>query len=169
MLPSHRRTDVRSRAQATTSNGRSILAPTPILAGWTPRHWTVMIVGLRCVQSPCCGHPDGRETNDGRGRPPRAFCRYVYEDFAPTYTAGSVAWHVAGLACQFANTLEVRYVSPSEASVLVDDETDFAGHAATVLAQVLRIRRVRLGVDDKTAFLDYFNTQRGSRTRSKAD
>jgi hypothetical protein len=82
----------------------------------------------------------------------------VYDDFAPTYTAGSLPLHLLGLACQLSNTLEVRYVAPAEAALLLLGEPDFASHVATVLEQTARARRVRLGADDKAAFLAYYTT-----------
>ena len=94
--------------------------------------------------------------------------RYAYRDFAPTYTAGSVARHVFWLACQLHNDLAVVYVSPTEAAVLTEGELDFESHALTILAHALRLRRARLNVHDKAAFLAYYNGQSAAQ-RAKAE
>lgn len=93
--------------------------------------------------------------------------RYAYEDFSPTYTAGSVAGHLFALACQAANHLEVLYVPPAEAAALTPGEPDYEAHVATVLANVLRLRRARLTVADKATFLQYYNSlKRGYRPKA---
>lgn len=89
--------------------------------------------------------------------------RFEYEEFSPTYTAGSPFVHFFVLCCQLHNSLEVKYVAAGEnpsldTPVETENKEDPLGEQiATCLTHILHLRKAQLTVDDKLGFLSYFN------------
>jgi len=127
-------------AEGTTTNNRTVLPFVPGLLTPSKEH-QLQIVGFK----------------------------YTFKDFAPSYTVGSPFGHLFGLVCQLVNTLEVKYINlgetkelqlkyastPAVAAKNAEAET-FETDVGTKLANLLRVRRVRLTAADKVAFLDFY-------------
>ncbi|KAI8808283.1 hypothetical protein BJ742DRAFT_809288 [Cladochytrium replicatum] len=132
--------------EGTTSNGRGLLKFLPVFNGFDFEKQRIHTVGIK----------------------------YEYESFCPSYTVGSPLVHVFWLCAQFANFMEVRYLTPGElrassvATPLPAGQDAVSNHVAGVLGQVLRVRRTALGVQDKKEFLDYYKEREsGSKRRTR--
>ncbi|TPX31062.1 hypothetical protein SmJEL517_g05518 [Synchytrium microbalum] len=133
--------------EGTTSNGRGILRMTKVFHGLEPDKVRVHVIGLK----------------------------YEYEDFAPTFTVGNFIPHVFFLACQWINTLEVRYLISEEVQdlhttlpanmTLNPDEGVMGTQIASLLNHATRLRQTSsLGVKEKLEFIAYY-TERERKTR----
>ncbi|TPX46624.1 hypothetical protein SeMB42_g02962 [Synchytrium endobioticum] len=125
-------------AEGTTSNGRGILRMTKVFEHLDPSKTKIHVIGLK----------------------------YDYDDFAPTFTVGNFLTHVFVMACQWVNTLEVRYLIGEEADVqaklppnytLSPDEGIIGTQVANLLNHATRLRQISsLGVKEKQEFIAYY-------------
>ncbi|KAI8807544.1 hypothetical protein BJ742DRAFT_811991 [Cladochytrium replicatum] len=132
--------------EGTTSNGRGLLKFLPVFKGVDLDKQRIHTFGIK----------------------------YEYESFCPSYTVGSPLVHVFWLCAQVANFMEVRYLPPEElraslvANTLPAGQDAVSNHLAGVLGQVLRVRRIALGLQDKKEFLDYYKEREsGAKRRAR--
>ncbi|KAJ1548243.1 hypothetical protein HK096_007409 [Nowakowskiella sp. JEL0078] len=129
--------------EGTTSNGRGLLKFLPVLNSLDLSKFRIQLIGLK----------------------------YEFEEFSPSFTVGSKLFHMFGLLSQFGNFLEVKQLPVDEVretpnnqkiAELSNGEDLVTNKIGTLLSQMLRIRRLGLGRDDKSDFLEYYseNTSR---------
>jgi len=84
--------------------------------------------------------------------------KYDYENFAPTYTVGRSFVHLFKLCKEFQNNMEVRYHSPNDLSLQVQEKgpESLEETVFTSLATILRTSQTKLTVQDKQEFKSYW-------------
>jgi len=89
--------------------------------------------------------------------------KFYWHYFCPTYTIGSIYYHLYQLCGQVKNTLIVRYLSPNDVppnpnageGEIID--CDWDEQVFQTLANALRLKRTKLTPQDAQDFLDYYD------------
>jgi len=84
--------------------------------------------------------------------------KYEYENFSPSFTVGNSFIHLFKLCKEFQNNLEVRYLSPKDLALQIEEkgventeETVFSA-----LSTILRSNQTKLTIQDKQEFKSYW-------------
>ncbi|KAL0090755.1 hypothetical protein J3Q64DRAFT_1013733 [Phycomyces blakesleeanus] len=143
--------------EGTPSNGRALLQFSPIFKDFKSTDRGIAIHGM-------------------------AF-KYEYSNLPPSYTVGNMFFHYASICSQFYNYMTIKQLSdedtPCSASKGslsgIPQSADFSSFAASddwvgsqlisSLSTMARLRKTHLGMEDKRAFMNYYN-QHGKKQRT---
>ncbi|KAJ1657988.1 Lysophosphatidic acid:oleoyl-CoA acyltransferase 1 [Dispira simplex] len=138
--------------EGTTSNGRALLHP------------------LETFRT--------REDADPAARLHLLLFKYSLTYPSPVFPVGNLPWHLLRQCCQFANPLQVKQLNQHETPKMVEigaalrgkapsgsGETDMNTQIAQLLANMGRLRITKLGIREKSTFLEYYKQQTGGKCK----
>ncbi|KAJ3101208.1 hypothetical protein HK100_004577 [Physocladia obscura] len=129
--------------EATTTNGRALLQFTRVLDGIDAKHgsYKIHIIALK----------------------------YIFDEYAPTYTIGGKFSHLIGLGAQFYNTLSVKicFYSPANFDGKYDaNDTSDAKMShytsvpvQTLVSQMTKLKFTSFDINDKKEFFDFLQAR----------
>ncbi len=81
--------------------------------------------------------------------------RYPFNNFAPTISVENKTVHVLKAILQFQNIVEVKFLVPDDHKL--QKAENFESASRDWLCQLLRIKAVSFGVEDKKNFKEYYD------------